>query len=352
MRGNSTIAALLLALGAFAASAPGAQAEHPVQVTLDGEPLTFREPPVVEDGVTWVPFRPLFEAFGLEVAWDEATGTIAGEREGWAVRLQLEQKRAVVNDKPVVLQQAPRVVNGSALVPLRFVGEAVRADVRWDDAARTIRISSRLYEGETKGGVPHGVGTLYEWGAELYRGEFRDGAFHGEGTYYGLGGGVRYEGEFVDGTMQGRGKLYRADGSLWYDAEFADGAVHGAGTVYFPIGHRLEVTFLNGNPHGQGVYYYGDGTVRFRGSYRDGLRNGRGTSYYANGNVMHDGEYVDSRLVKGKLYYDDGTLWYEGEFGDDTKPDGEGVEYDRDGNVTHRGHFRYGEPAKEGEEAP
>ncbi|BDG62177.1 hypothetical protein caldi_32670 [Caldinitratiruptor microaerophilus] len=54
----------------------------------------------------------------------------------WAgTRISIE-----VNGKPVATDVAPMNVNGRVLIPIRFVAEALGADVTWDGATQTVRI--------------------------------------------------------------------------------------------------------------------------------------------------------------------------------------------------------------------
>ena len=46
-----------------------------VSVELDGELLTFEQPPVIIEERTLVPLRAIFEALGASVEWDGATKT-------------------------------------------------------------------------------------------------------------------------------------------------------------------------------------------------------------------------------------------------------------------------------------
>ena len=47
-----------------------------VSVKLDGETLAFEQPPVIIEGRTLVPLRAIFEALGASVEWDDATKTV------------------------------------------------------------------------------------------------------------------------------------------------------------------------------------------------------------------------------------------------------------------------------------
>lgn len=111
-----------------------------IQVILDAERVDFPMPPFIEEGVTMVPFRTLFEKLGLTVTWIGDSQTIIGEKEGTAIRMQIGQTSAEVNGKAVELAAAPSIVSGSTFVPLRFVAEAMDAKVEWIGANQTALI--------------------------------------------------------------------------------------------------------------------------------------------------------------------------------------------------------------------
>ena len=97
-------------------------------------------PPRIVDGRTMVPLRFVGEAMGAVVVWDAGTSQveyIAGERR---VRMTVGQTMALVNDRPVVIDAAPLIVDGRTLVPIRFVSQCLGALVKWDDALRRVEI--------------------------------------------------------------------------------------------------------------------------------------------------------------------------------------------------------------------
>ncbi|TXK80960.1 stalk domain-containing protein [Paenibacillus sp. N3.4] len=56
------------------------------------------------------------------------------------VKLTVNKKQATINNKSTTLEQAPTIVNGNTLVPLRFVTEALGGDVKWDDKERKVTV--------------------------------------------------------------------------------------------------------------------------------------------------------------------------------------------------------------------
>ncbi|MFC5449064.1 copper amine oxidase N-terminal domain-containing protein [Paenibacillus aestuarii] len=113
-----------------------------IKVFVDGEQLQFSEQPFIEDGVTLVQFRPVFEKLGLKISWDESSRTITGTKSDLTIKLKIDSQSAVVNDEVRTLVLAPRIVNGSTMVPLRFISESSKKFVNWDSNTGIINISS------------------------------------------------------------------------------------------------------------------------------------------------------------------------------------------------------------------
>jgi predicted secreted protein len=119
-----------------------------VKVQLDGKALDFDVPPLIEEGRTLVPLRALFEALGAEVIWNPETRQVTAQKEGLALELTVGSSEAYwkgPKDGHVVsLEVPPRIIGGRVLVPLRFVSEALGGRVDWDEATRTVRITSYI----------------------------------------------------------------------------------------------------------------------------------------------------------------------------------------------------------------
>lgn len=103
-----------------------------VTVEVNGQILPLNPPAVLVDGRVLVPFRPLFEALRAEVHWDPATRTVTARRDGRTVTFRIGSAQATVDGEQFPLDVPAQVVGGSTLVPLRFAGEALSARVHWD----------------------------------------------------------------------------------------------------------------------------------------------------------------------------------------------------------------------------
>ncbi|MFD0671030.1 stalk domain-containing protein [Cohnella sp. GCM10027633] len=123
-------------------------------VYLDGLPLKFQVPPVIEDGYSLVPLRPIFEAQGAKVNWDPDSRTVTAVKEGTTLTYRIGATDAYKNNDRLDLPVPGQIVDGFTMVPLRFVSEALGNLVKWHDYSRSITISSaRGYET----GVEYGV---------------------------------------------------------------------------------------------------------------------------------------------------------------------------------------------------
>ncbi|MEF3304798.1 copper amine oxidase N-terminal domain-containing protein [Paenibacillus sp. GYB003] len=131
--------ALLLVVGTRPQQAM-AQAEAPIKVFVDTNRIGFSVDPLLEDGTTLVQLRPLFEAMGIELQWDNDNRIVTGKTTGLVFALPIDGTKATVNGSEVALEQAARIVDGNTLVPLRFVGEATGALVVWDGDRREITL--------------------------------------------------------------------------------------------------------------------------------------------------------------------------------------------------------------------
>jgi oligoendopeptidase F len=118
--------------------APG----KPIHVTVNGKAQTFDTAPINSNGTVLVPLRVIFESLGANIKWDGATQTVTATKGDTTVTLKLGASTATVNGKTVTLQQPAQTINSRALVPTRFVAEALGAIVSWDSATNTVVITN------------------------------------------------------------------------------------------------------------------------------------------------------------------------------------------------------------------
>lgn len=121
-------------------SSPSGSAE--IKVYLDGQLLSFDVAPQIENGRTLVPLRRIFEAMGATVEWNDTTRTVTARREGVVIVLPIGSTNPTVNGVIWPLDVPARIIGERTLAPLRFVGEGFGGQVSWDDATRTVVMTS------------------------------------------------------------------------------------------------------------------------------------------------------------------------------------------------------------------
>jgi len=137
---------LLLSLLAVLLFALPAAAHPPITVFVDGKVVEMDAQPVIENGRTLVPVRPLAEALGAaedDIEWDavnrRATITLGDKQ----IILTIDQAQANVSGAAVQLDVPARIVPpGRTMIPLRFVSEQFGCLVEWDGVNYVINIVS------------------------------------------------------------------------------------------------------------------------------------------------------------------------------------------------------------------
>lgn len=133
------ISFLSIALGT--ASPPAAQAAGDIQVEVNGKAVIFDVPPTLVQGRTLVPLRGIFEALGVTPEWDNTTQTVSAQHGSRTISLKIGEKSALVNGQRISLDVPGQILRGRTLVPGRFIAESLGAQVGWDAATNTVRIT-------------------------------------------------------------------------------------------------------------------------------------------------------------------------------------------------------------------
>jgi hypothetical protein len=121
---------------------------HGEQVVVNGKVLDAKVH--IENGTTLVALRPIFEALGATVDWDAQTKTVKAMKGDTKIQLTIGSSKAKLNNEEVVLDVPGRVIQSSTLVPLRFVSVSLGAGVNWDNKTKTATINFTQEAGEPK----------------------------------------------------------------------------------------------------------------------------------------------------------------------------------------------------------
>lgn len=162
----SAIILLPMFIGHAVGSTYGSFSGFPiVRITVNGQLIQGDVPAVILGNRTMVPLRFVSEALGAEVSWNQSTLTVGIASQGLSFVPDphppvsshgsftgLPIVRIVVDGNEVKGDVPGVILRNRTMVPLRFVSEALGADVSWDQATLTASVTSR---GPSVGSAQH-----------------------------------------------------------------------------------------------------------------------------------------------------------------------------------------------------
>ncbi len=113
-----------------------------ITVILDDEVQEYEPSPILMDGTVLVPMRAIFEALGAEVDWNQERKEITAKKDDKTISLKIGSINGFVNNQLYVLQKAPLLEGESTMIPLRFVSEAFNCTVEWNQKEKQVIIHS------------------------------------------------------------------------------------------------------------------------------------------------------------------------------------------------------------------
>lgn len=111
------------------------------QALISGTTFQLPAAPVIEKEITMVPLRFIAEGLKTEVKWDQAAKKIFIIAPGKEIQLEVGKNEAVINGTPQPLVSPPVLIENSSFVPLRFISEALGAQVTYLNQTKEIHIT-------------------------------------------------------------------------------------------------------------------------------------------------------------------------------------------------------------------
>ncbi|MFX4262792.1 stalk domain-containing protein [Pelotomaculum propionicicum] len=114
-----------------------------VSVFVNGDPVSFPDQQPYLDtsaGRVYVPLRFVSEALGADVEWVQEEQKIVINKGNRVIMLHSGSREVYVDSRIYTMDVAVELVNGRNMVPLRFVSEALGAQVEWTASGRGGRV--------------------------------------------------------------------------------------------------------------------------------------------------------------------------------------------------------------------
>lgn len=119
-----------------------ANAAQAISIYINGVKLPTDQAPILVSGRAMLPLRAIFEALDADVDWNNKTKTVTAWKDGTTVVLKMNTKAATINNQTVSLDVPAQNVKGRTMVPVRFVSEALGESVVWDPSSKTVYVTT------------------------------------------------------------------------------------------------------------------------------------------------------------------------------------------------------------------
>ncbi|MFZ5986311.1 MAG: N-acetylmuramoyl-L-alanine amidase [Bacillota bacterium] len=102
------------------------------RVGVSGKIIELERDPVIIGGRMVVPARTTFENLGIRTDWEDSSNVVKMVKDNTVITMSIGHKDVFVNSIEKNMEAPPILVNGTVMVPLRFVAQTFGSRVGWD----------------------------------------------------------------------------------------------------------------------------------------------------------------------------------------------------------------------------
>ncbi len=106
---------------------------------IDNEGTT----PLIQNGRTLLPVRAIIEEIGGSVAWNGEKKEVTLNYGDDEIKLTIDNTDAFQNGNKVVLDTAPTIIGDRTMLPIRFIAESFKFDVKWEAETQKVIITKK-----------------------------------------------------------------------------------------------------------------------------------------------------------------------------------------------------------------
>jgi hypothetical protein len=116
-------------------------AKNEAVIKVNGVTITPEIPPLAVSGRVMVPLQAISDALGAKLAWNSSERVAKVVKSGHVITFKIGSKTATIDKTQTSLNVPPMLIEGTVLVPARFISEALGANVTWNTATSTVSIA-------------------------------------------------------------------------------------------------------------------------------------------------------------------------------------------------------------------
>lgn len=113
-------------------------------ITINGVAKAMEAAPYIKDGRTFIPVRYAANAVGVSddnIMWDAASKKVTIIKGDRVVQMTIGSNVMTINGAAITMDVAPEITADRTMLPVRFVAQALGANITWDEATQTVTIS-------------------------------------------------------------------------------------------------------------------------------------------------------------------------------------------------------------------
>lgn len=112
-----------------------------IGITVNGQKLQPDSSPYLENNTTFVPVRFIAEALNADITWDGANATAIISDHNTKIALPVGSQQASINGSPYNVMAPIKLHNNRVYVPVRFISESLNCTVSWEQQSYTVHIN-------------------------------------------------------------------------------------------------------------------------------------------------------------------------------------------------------------------
>jgi hypothetical protein len=113
-----------------------------IKVTIDGTAVVFDPAPLNVNGSVLLPMRGIFEALGATLSWDGDTQTVTAVKDAITITMQIGNNTLDKNGESITVNVPAQLIGNNTFVPARVVAESFGAAVIWEADTETVVITN------------------------------------------------------------------------------------------------------------------------------------------------------------------------------------------------------------------
>ena len=114
-----------------------------ISVTLNGNELSFDQPPVIKNDRTFVPIRAIAEGLGANVDWDSNNRLITINNGISDTMLYIDSAYCYINGIAFLTDAKPFIENNRTMVPVRLISQVLGCRVEWNGDTKSVIITKK-----------------------------------------------------------------------------------------------------------------------------------------------------------------------------------------------------------------